>query len=70
MTKTETFIVEGMSCNGCSSKLKNALEALNGVSEADVVLEGGTVTVQYDPALVTPAQFSEVVDDLGFDLAS
>lgn len=28
MTKTETFIVEGMSCNGCSSKLKKALEAL------------------------------------------
>ncbi|GAN68811.1 heavy-metal-associated domain-containing protein [Acetobacter orleanensis] len=70
MVKTETFVVEGMSCTGCSSKLKKALEALNGVSEADVVLEGGTVTVQYDPAVVTPQQFADVVEDLGFDLAS
>nr|WP_298798120.1 cation transporter [uncultured Acetobacter sp.] len=68
MATTETFTVDGMSCNGCSSKLKKALEALNGVSEADVVLEGGKVTVHYDPATVQPAQFSEVVEDLGFDL--
>lgn len=70
MVKTEIFVVEGMSCTGCSSKLKKALEALNGVSEADVVLDGGTVTIQYDPALVTPEKFAETVEDLGFDLAS
>lgn len=67
-TKTVTFLVEGMSCTGCSGKLEKALQAVNGVSATDVVLEGGQVTVTYDPALTSIEQLHETVEDVGFDM--
>ncbi|WP_207388768.1 heavy-metal-associated domain-containing protein [Stutzerimonas kirkiae] len=51
-----TFAVQGMSCGGCSGKVKRALEALEGVSATEVVLESGAVTVQYDEASVKPSR--------------
>ncbi|KXV42053.1 hypothetical protein HK22_07185 [Gluconobacter sp. DsW_056] len=59
-----------MSCNGCSGKLQRALEAVNGVTGVDIVLDGGKVTVSYDPAHVSPAAFRGVVEDTGFDVVS
>ncbi|KXV08438.1 copper resistance protein CopZ [Gluconobacter oxydans] len=59
-----------MSCNGCSGKLQRALEAVNGVKAVDIVLDGGKVTVSYDPAQVSAAAFRDVVEDTGFDVVS
>lgn len=70
MTETADMTVEGMSCNGCSGKLQRALEALNGVKAVDIVLDGGKVTVSYDPAQVSAAAFRDVVEDTGFDVVS
>lgn len=70
MIETAHMTVEGMSCNGCSGKLQRALEVVGGVTAVDIVLEGGKVTVSYDPAQVAPAVFREVVEDTGFDVVS
>ncbi len=70
MTDSVTLKVEGMSCNGCSGKLQKALDAVDGVTEVAVTLEGGIVTVTYDPAKVQPAKFGEVVEETGFDLVA
>ncbi|QLF92518.1 heavy-metal-associated domain-containing protein [Pseudomonas sp. ABC1] len=64
-----TFEVQGMSCGGCSGKVKRALEALEGVSSTEVVLESGAVTVEYE-APATPESFRSTVEELGFDVAS
>lgn len=61
MTETAHMTVEGMSCNGCSGKLLRALEAVNGVKAVNIVLDGGRVTVSYDPAQVAPVAFRSVV---------
>lgn len=61
-----TFEVQGMSCGGCSGKVKRALEALEGVSATEVLLETGAVTVQYD-APASPESFRDTIEDLGFD---
>jgi copper chaperone CopZ len=37
--------VDGMMCQNCVKHVKKALEGVDGVSAADVVLEGGTATV-------------------------
>ncbi|CAI9119323.1 heavy-metal-associated domain-containing protein [Brytella acorum] len=68
MTETAYLKVEGMHCDGCSSKLRKALEAEPGVREADVLLEGGKVTVYFDPAVADPRKFVGVVEELGFDV--
>mgnify|MGYP003361768411 FL=1 len=70
MTETAHMTVEGMSCNGCSGKLQRALEAVNGVKAVDIVLDGGKVTVSYDPAQISPVAFRDVVEDTGFDVVS
>lgn len=70
MTETAHITVEGMSCNGCSSKLQRALEAVDGVTGVDVVLDTGKVAVVYDPARVSPGTFKTVVEDTGFDFVS
>ncbi len=44
MTKT-VLKIDGMSCGMCSSKVDQALSAIDGVSEVDVDLKKGTATV-------------------------
>ncbi|GBQ49006.1 cation/copper resistance transporter ATPase CopZ [Acidomonas methanolica] len=70
MTDTAHLTVEGMTCGGCVKNLKAALEAVPGVETADVVLEGGKVSVQYDPTRVKPAAFRQTVEEAGFDVVA
>ncbi|WP_329019234.1 MULTISPECIES: heavy-metal-associated domain-containing protein [unclassified Streptomyces] len=40
------FLVTGMSCGHCAASIKKALTGVPGVSEVDVDVTAGTVTVQ------------------------
>lgn len=63
--------VQGMSCGGCSGKVKKALEAVDGVESADVVLETGVVTVNYQESLsANTEQFQNLIEELGFDVVA
>lgn len=44
----EKFSVQNVKCGGCASNIRNGLGALSGVSNVDVEIAGGTVTVQGD----------------------
>lgn len=46
---TIQFTVEGMSCGGCSSKVKNTLEAFDQISQVEVELATGEVKVHVEP---------------------
>ncbi|MEC5320144.1 heavy-metal-associated domain-containing protein [Brenneria populi subsp. brevivirga] len=64
-----TINVQGMACGGCAGKVKNALEALNGVQSVDVTLETGLVNVEYDETeKANPGVFRDTVEGLGFDV--
>ncbi|WP_291970528.1 heavy-metal-associated domain-containing protein [Candidatus Symbiopectobacterium sp.] len=66
-----TINVQGMSCGGCASKVKNALEALNGVQGVQVTLETGLVNVEYNETeKANPDAFRDTVEGLGFDVAA
>ena len=54
-TMTKTMKIEGMMCGHCEARVKKALEALDGVSQAEVSHEAGT-------AVVTMSQ--DVADDV------
>ncbi|SOD42664.1 heavy-metal-associated domain-containing protein [Nitrosovibrio sp. Nv4] len=68
--QTETITVKGMTCMGCVNSVKNVLEKIPGVSSADVSLEQGLVTVQYDVAMAGVAQFKEAIEDAGFEVVN
>lgn len=64
---TTTLNIQGMTCGGCVRSVTNALQASAGVSKVDVALEPGTATIDYDPAVTSPQQLAELVDDIGFE---
>ena len=70
MTQTAHLTVEGMSCEGCAKRLREALERLDGVSAVAVVLDGGQVTIAYEPAITTVANLRDAVEETGFDAVS
>lgn len=61
--------VTGMSCAHCERAVKEALEALSGVSNVHVSLETGTVIASIDTAQVQEAQLKEAIEEAGYDVA-
>ena len=61
--------IEGMDCVMCAAGLQNELRSLPGVSRAEVRYQAGTATIEYDPKLVGPERFSELVKKSGFTVA-
>ena len=68
---TIQFTVEGMSCGGCSSKVKNTLEAFDQISQVEVELATGEVKVHIEPDQnIDKEQIKAAIEDLGFDVVS
>ena len=63
---TQTFTVTGMTCGHCVSSVTEEVSALPGVSDVDVVLESGALTVTGD---VTREQVAAAVDEAGYALS-
>lgn len=60
--------VSGMTCGHCEKAVKDALAAVDGVSNVAVSLDAGTVDVEYDEAKVNVGQLKEAVEDQGYDV--
>jgi len=58
--------VQGMSCANCSQTIADALEALDGVSEANANFATGEGTVEYDPDEVSPGEIYDAIEDAGY----
>lgn len=66
--QTTTINIKGMTCMGCVSSVKSVLEKIPGVSRADVSLEDGQVTIQFDAAITDINQFKQAIEDAGFEV--
>jgi copper chaperone len=62
--------VEGMTCGGCSSRLKRVLEGQMGIRTASVELETRQVAVDYDDADIDTNMIASVIADAGFSVAN
>ncbi|MEW6164122.1 MAG: heavy-metal-associated domain-containing protein [Pseudomonadota bacterium] len=65
--ETTTIKVAGMSCGGCTASVTKVLTELPGVAKAEVVLEPGQATVEFDAAQVTRAALCAAIEDAGFE---
>ena len=59
------ILIEGMSCNHCVGHVKDALEALDGVSSIEVSLEGNYATVETS---VGDDILKEAIEEEGYDV--
>ncbi|HCZ0603287.1 TPA: copper chaperone CopZ [Staphylococcus aureus] len=64
----EILNVEGMSCGHCKSAVESALNNIDGVTSADVNLENGQVSIQYDDSKVAVSQMKDAIEDQGYDV--
>jgi copper chaperone len=65
---TLSLTIQGMSCDHCVARVKQALGKLAGVRIERV--EVGLATVSYDAAQVTPESIRQAVEDLGYEVPS
>ena len=66
--KTEQYIIIGMSCAACSASVNRVITRLDGVTECDVNLITGKMTVIYDETKTGQADFVRVVEKAGFGI--
>ncbi len=64
----QTFPVLEMSCAACAARVEKVLAKQDGVMEATVNYAAATVTVTYNPALITPEILRSVIQEAGYDL--
>lgn len=62
-----TLKVTGMTCGHCVQAVRGALENHDAVRRADVDLESGRATIEYDEARATPRELAGVVAEEGYD---
>ncbi|AVQ99791.1 copper chaperone CopZ [Oceanobacillus sp. M65] len=66
----KTLNVQGMSCGHCKMSVENALNNLNGVSEAIVKLEAGKVDVSFDESKVNVEAMKDAIEEQGYDVVA
>ncbi len=62
----ERFLVEGMDCAACVTRIESAIKKLPGIEGASVNLATGEAAVSYAPGAVTLAAIKAAVDAIGY----
>lgn len=58
--------IEGMHCNGCSTRLERVLNNLEGVNKAKVELEKAEAKIEFDETKISIEKIKEAIEDAGF----
>ncbi len=68
MTTTTAFTVVGMTCEHCVRAVRDEVTAIDGVTDVDVDLASGLVTVRSAGEIGADA-FAAAVDEAGYEVA-
>ena len=66
---TERFNVPEVSCAHCKTTIEGALLPLNGVETAEVDIDGRTVNVSFDEAVVDRTSVVRAIEASGYSVA-
>jgi copper chaperone len=66
---TERFNVPEVSCAHCKSTIEGALEPLAGIEQAEVDIDGKTVNVSFDEAVVDRTAVVRAIEASGYAVA-
>lgn len=62
--------VEGMHCGGCVRSVTNAIKRVAGVKEAEVSLEKGTASIEFDKEVTKLSEIRTAVEEAGYKIAA
>ncbi|HET9516263.1 MAG TPA: cation transporter [Actinoplanes sp.] len=66
--ETKTYTVTGMTCGHCVTSVSNEIKQLAGVTDVQVDLSSGAVTVTSEQSL-NDAAVAAAVDEAGYEVA-
>ena len=64
----KTIAILGMMCAGCSARVEQKLNSLEGIQSAAVNLPARTALVEYDPQCITLEQMKDELGKIGYDM--
>ncbi len=64
----QTFPVLEMSCAACATRVEKTIASLHGVKDAAVNFAAATVTVEYDPAQISPESMKQALENEGYGM--
>lgn len=64
------YKVEGMSCSHCENRVKKAVGSLTGVLSVSVSLTEKTVSIGFDPSVISDIKIRETIEHEGYDVVS
>ena len=65
-TRTVRFLVQGMTCANCTTRIERALKRVEGVIDATANLATDRATVHYAPTATNPNTFKAAIHDAGY----
>ncbi len=68
MSTSSTYTVTGMTCDHCVAAVRQEVGAVDGVTDVQVELATGTLTVESDGP-VDPAAVTAAVEEAGYEVA-
>jgi copper ion binding protein len=68
MSTTSTYTVTGMTCDHCVAAVRQEVGAVDGVTDVQVELATGALTVESDAPL-DPADIAAAVEEAGYEAA-
>ena len=66
--KKDTYVVEGMSCQGCAKAVTNVINNLSGVQSATIDLANKSALVTYDEVATNFETIHSAVAEAGYSL--
>jgi copper chaperone CopZ len=67
MVQRSTFLIEGMTCEGCERTISKVVSNLQGVNVSKADLNTATLSVEYDPEKVSLDQIRAAVNRVGYN---
>lgn len=68
--KTIKLKLSGLHCSSCSLNIDGEIEELNGVISSNTSYAKQESEISYDPKLVAPAKFKEIIEKLGYTVVT
>ncbi|TCO09752.1 heavy metal translocating P-type ATPase [Natronoflexus pectinivorans] len=62
------YAITGLSCASCAINAEKTLNKQNGVNSASVNFADASAHIEYDDAIVSPADFKEALNSIGYDI--
>jgi len=68
VNKTITLAIEGMTCEGCESTVKESIEKLPGIASATASYKEKTTIVAFDSTQTNTTDISKAITDAGYEV--